>query len=49
MLQRGVVLDACVLFPASVRDTVLRLAESGLYHLHWTDVRHPIAKARGVC
>ena len=31
------VLDACVLFPASVRDTLLRAAAAGLFQLQWTD------------
>ncbi len=32
-----VVLDACTLFPASLRDTLLRAAEAGLYRLQLTD------------
>src|SRR6266852_2383512 len=32
-----VVLDACVLLPASLRDTLLRAADAGLYRLQWTD------------
>ena len=32
-----VVLDACVLYPAPVRDLLLSLAEVGLYHARWTD------------
>src|SRR5919202_4811570 len=31
------VLDASVLFPAAVRDTLLRAAASGLYQLYWSD------------
>jgi len=31
------VLDANVLFPASLRDTLLRAASAGLYQLHWSD------------
>ncbi len=31
-----VVLDACVLFNAPVRDTLLRAAEHGLYRVHWS-------------
>lgn len=31
------VLDACVLYPASLRDTLLRLAQSELYDLAWSD------------
>jgi predicted nucleic acid-binding protein len=33
----GVVLDACVLIPATLRDTLLRAAEKGMYRLHWSD------------
>lgn len=32
-----VVLDACVLFPASLRDTLLRAAQANLYRLQLTD------------
>lgn len=32
-----VVLDACVLYPFSLRDTLLRLAEGELYDLYWSD------------
>lgn len=32
-----VVLDACVLFPFSLRDTLLRAAAAGLYQLYWSD------------
>jgi predicted nucleic acid-binding protein len=31
----GVVLDACVLYPPILRDTLLRAAEEGLYQVHW--------------
>jgi len=34
----GVVLDACVLIPASLRDTLLRAAEQGIYRLHWSEL-----------
>lgn len=33
----SIVLDACVLFPAPLRDTLLRAAEEGLYRPYWTD------------
>lgn len=33
----GVVLDACVLIPASLCDTLLRAAAKDLYRLHWSD------------
>ncbi len=32
-----VVLDACVLYPAPVRDILLTLAESGLFRARWTN------------
>ena len=32
-----VVLDANVLFPALLRDTLLRAAEHGLLHVHWSN------------
>jgi predicted nucleic acid-binding protein len=31
------VLDACVLYPFSLRDLLLRLAERELYDVHWSD------------
>jgi predicted nucleic acid-binding protein len=31
------VLDASVLFPAALRDTLLRAAHEGLYRPHWSD------------
>jgi predicted nucleic acid-binding protein len=31
------VLDACVLFPMTLRDTLLRAADAGLYRPYWTD------------
>ncbi|CAN5653505.1 hypothetical protein BH24ACT5_BH24ACT5_13700 [soil metagenome] len=33
----SVVLDTCALYPAHLRDTLLRLAESGLYRGLWSD------------
>jgi predicted nucleic acid-binding protein len=33
----GVVVDACVLYPAALRDTLLRAAAADLYRLHWSD------------
>lgn len=33
-------LDACVLYPASVRDLLLHLADAGLYTPKWTDRIH---------
>jgi predicted nucleic acid-binding protein len=32
-----VVLDACVLYPASIRDLLVRLAQTGLFRARWTD------------
>jgi predicted nucleic acid-binding protein len=32
-----VVLDACVIFPGSLRDTLFRFAEADIYRLHLTD------------
>ena len=37
MTARGVVLDACVLVNAAVRDTLLRLAQKGIYTPYWSD------------
>lgn len=37
MSSLHVVLDACVLFPAALRDTLLRVAEARLYRVHWSD------------
>ena len=34
------VLDACVLYPASVRDLLLRLALTDLFRARWTDRIH---------
>lgn len=35
-----VVLDACVLYPAPLRDFLLRLATTGLFAAKWTDAIH---------
>lgn len=35
-----VVLDACVLYPAPLRDLLLELALSGLFKAHWTAAIH---------
>ena len=37
MTQFGAVLDACAIFPASLRDTLLRAVEANLYKLQITD------------
>lgn len=34
------VLDACVLYPAPLRDLLMELALAGLYKSHWTDAIH---------
>jgi predicted nucleic acid-binding protein len=34
------VLDACVLYPAPVRDILLSLAHQGLYHARWSHTIH---------
>ncbi|MBS0308779.1 MAG: PIN domain-containing protein [Proteobacteria bacterium] len=34
------ILDACVLYPAPVRDILLSLAQAGLYHARWTEQIH---------
>ncbi len=35
-----VVYDACVLFPASLRDFLIELATTGLFEARWTDLIH---------
>jgi hypothetical protein len=37
LLPLRVVLDACILFDAALRDTLLRASEVGLYELRWSD------------
>lgn len=37
MSSFGVVLDACVLIPAALRDTLLRAAARGLYRPYWSE------------
>ncbi len=34
------VLDACVLYPAPLRDLLLSLAQTELFHARWTDAIH---------
>lgn len=40
MSKFTVVLDACVLYPAPLRDTLMRLALTDLFKAHWTDDIH---------
>ncbi|WP_445396879.1 PIN domain-containing protein [Zobellella sp. An-6] len=40
MARFTVVLDACVLYPAVVRDAVMRLAMTDLFKAHWSDTIH---------
>jgi predicted nucleic acid-binding protein len=37
MSSFGAILDACVLFSAPIRDTLLRIAAEGLYTAYWTE------------
>src|SRR5258707_2189426 len=37
MLRYGAVLDACALVPIALADTLLRVAEKGLYRPLWSD------------
>jgi hypothetical protein len=37
MSSFAVVLDACVLLPAALRDTLLRSAATGLYRPIWSE------------
>ena len=40
MARFTVVLDACVLYPAPVRDLLLQLATTGLFKAHWSEQIH---------
>lgn len=40
MARFSVVLDACVLYPAPMRDALLRLAATNLFKAYWTDQIH---------
>lgn len=33
----GAVLDACILFSAPIRDTLLRATAAGIYRAYWTE------------
>jgi len=39
-VPRIAVLDACVLYPAPLRDLLMRLALTGLFQARWTDAIH---------
>jgi len=39
-VARIVLFDACVLYPAPVRDLLMRLAVTGLFQARWTDQIH---------
>lgn len=40
MSRFSVVYDACVLYPAPLRDLLMHLAVTGLFHARWTDEIH---------
>lgn len=40
MARFRVVLDACTLYPAPIRDLLMELTVAGLYKAHWTDAIH---------
>jgi predicted nucleic acid-binding protein len=40
MARFSVVYDACVLYPAPLRDTLMRLATTNLFKAYWTDQIH---------
>lgn len=40
MKRFTVVLDACVLYPAPLRDLLMRLALTDMFKAHWTDHIH---------
>lgn len=40
MSRFTVVFDACVLYPAPLRDALMRLALTGLFKAHWTEEIH---------
>lgn len=39
-MRYTVLLDACVLYPAPLRDLLLRLSITGLFSAKWTDQIH---------
>lgn len=40
MAELTVIYDSCVLYPAPLRDLLIRLARTGLFRAHWTDAIH---------
>lgn len=40
MATFSVIYDACVLYPAPLRDLLMRLAMTNLFKAHWTDTIH---------
>lgn len=40
MAKFSVIYDACVLYPAPLRDLLMRLAVTGLFKAYWTDKIH---------
>ena len=40
MARFSVVFDACVLYPAPLRDSLMRLASKNLFKAYWTDRIH---------
>ncbi len=40
MTKFSVIFDACVLYPAPLRDLLMRLALTDLFHARWTDAIH---------
>jgi len=40
MSRFTVLFDACVLYPAPLRDALMRLALTGLFKAHWTEKIH---------
>ena len=40
MATFSTVYDACVLYPAPIRDVLIRLARTGLFRAHWTNHIH---------
>ncbi|WP_423836730.1 hypothetical protein [Stutzerimonas stutzeri] len=41
-----VIYDACVLYPAPLRDLLMRLALTDLYRARWTDMTQTVGQLR---